>query len=55
MDTNQIKLDLLLVLILNIKMIFLGLGSSNFYEKIETNSTASKKQQDQEGDYWDSF
>ena len=34
---------------------FLGLGSSNFYEKIETNSTASKKQQDQEGDYWDSF
>ena len=35
--------------------LFLGLGNSNFYEKIETNSTASKKQQDQEGDYWDSF
>ena len=35
--------------------LFLGLGTSNFYEKIETNNTASKKQQDQEGDYWDSF
>ena len=34
---------------------FLGIGNSNFYEKIETNSTASKKQQDQEGDYWDLF
>ena len=33
----------------------LGLGNSNFYEKIETNSTASARQQAQEGDYWDSF
>ena len=34
---------------------YLGLGNSNFYEKIETNSTASARQQAQEGDYWDSF
>ncbi len=34
---------------------FLGLGNSNFYEKIETNSTASTRQQAQEGNYWDSF
>jgi len=34
---------------------FLGLGTSNFYEKIETNSTASARQQSQEGNYWDSF
>ena len=34
---------------------FLGVGNSNFYEKIETNSTASARQQAQEGDYWDSF
>ncbi len=34
---------------------FLGIGSSNFYEKIETNNTASLRQQSQEGDYWDSF
>ena len=34
---------------------FLGLATSNFYEKIETNSTASARQQSQEGNYWDSF
>ena len=33
----------------------LGIGSSNFYEVIETNSSASKRQRDQEGNYWDSF
>jgi outer membrane protein insertion porin family len=33
----------------------LGLGSSNFYEVIETNSSASQSQQDQKGNYWDSF
>ena len=33
----------------------LGIGTSNFYEKIETNSTASTRQKKQEGDYWDSF
>ena len=33
----------------------LGLNTSNFYEKIETNSTASAQQQSQEGNYWDSF
>ena len=34
---------------------FLGLSNSNFYEVIETNSTASAQQQAQEGNYWDSF
>jgi outer membrane protein insertion porin family len=34
---------------------YLGLNSSNFYEIIETNSTASAQQQSQEGNYWDSF
>ena len=34
---------------------YLGLGTSNFIEKIETNSTASAQQQSQQGDYWDSF
>ena len=34
---------------------YLGLNSSNFYETIETNSTASDQQQSQEGNYWDSF
>ena len=33
----------------------LGLGNSNFYEKIETDSTASSLQKKQEGNYWDSF
>ena len=34
---------------------YIGLNSSNFYEVIETNSTASSQQQSQEGNYWDSF
>ena len=33
--------------------LYLGVGSANFYEKIQTNSTASKRQQAQEGNYWD--
>ena len=33
----------------------LGIGTSNFYEVIKTNDTASKAQQDQEGNYWDTF
>ena len=33
----------------------LGIGTSNFYEKIETDSTASDRQKKQEGNYWDSF
>ena len=32
-----------------------GLGNSNYYEKIDTDSTASAKQKSQEGNYWDSF
>ena len=35
--------------------LFLNIGTSNFYEKIETDSTASVRQKKQEGDYWDSF
>ena len=35
--------------------LFIGLNNSHFYEVIETNSTASKQQQTQEGNYWDSF
>ncbi len=35
--------------------LFLGLGSSSYYEKIETDSTASARQKNQEGDYWDTF
>ena len=34
---------------------YLGLNNSNFYEVIETDSTASVQQQAQEGNYWDSF
>ena len=34
---------------------YLGFNNSNFYEQIETNSTASAQQQSQEGNYWDSF
>jgi outer membrane protein insertion porin family len=30
-------------------------GSSNFYEKIETDSSASNNMKKQEGNYWDSF
>ena len=33
----------------------LGLATSNFYERISTDSTASTRQQEQEGNYWDSF
>lgn len=33
----------------------IGMGNSNFYETIKTNSTASTRQQAQEGNYWDSF
>ena len=33
----------------------LGLGNSNYYEKIETDSTASSLQKKQQGNYWDSF
>ena len=32
-----------------------GIGSSNYYEKISTNSSASTRQQNQAGNYWDSF
>ena len=35
--------------------LFLGLGTSSYYEKIETDSTASTRQKKQEGDYWDTF
>ena len=33
----------------------LGIGTSNYFEKIETNSTASARQKKQEGNYYDSF
>ena len=33
----------------------LGIGTSNYYEKISTNSSASARQQQQKGHYWDSF
>ncbi len=33
----------------------IGVGSSNYYEKISTDSTASDRQQKQKGHYWDSF
>ncbi len=33
----------------------LGLSTRSFYEDIETNSTASTKQQSQAGTYWDTF
>lgn len=32
-----------------------GIGASNYYEKISTNSSASTRQKKQEGNYWDSF
>ena len=35
--------------------LFLGLGNTNFYETIETNSTASARQKAQAGNYWDSI
>ena len=34
---------------------FVKLGNSNYYEKIETDNTASARQKKQEGDYIDSF
>ena len=33
----------------------LGVATSNYFEKIETNSTASARQKKQEGNYYDSF
>ena len=33
----------------------IGLSTRSFYEKIETDSTASVRQQSQEGNYWDTF
>ena len=33
----------------------LGLSTRSFYEKIHTDSTASSRQQSQEGNYWDTF
>ena len=33
----------------------LGIFTRSFYEKIETDSTASARQKKQEGDYWDTF
>ena len=35
--------------------LFLGLGSTNFYESIETNSSASTRQKAQAGNYWDTM
>ena len=32
-----------------------GLSTTSFYEKIETDSTASARQKKQEGNYWDTF
>ena len=33
----------------------IGIGNSHFYEKIETDATASARQKTQNGNYWDSF
>jgi len=33
----------------------LGIGSSNYYQNIETDSTASESRKKQRGDYWDSY
>ena len=35
--------------------LFFGFSTSSFFEKIETNSTASTRQKSQEGNYFDSF
>ena len=32
-----------------------GIGTSSFYEEIDTNSTASARQKEQSGNYWDTF
>ena len=34
---------------------FLGISTDSFYEKIETDATASLRQKSQEGNYWDTF
>ena len=34
---------------------YVGINNSNYYEVIETNSTASAQQQSQAGNYWDTF
>ena len=34
---------------------YLGVSTRSFYEKIETDATASARQQSQEGNYWDTF
>ncbi len=34
---------------------YLGIGQNSFYERIETNSTASARQKAQKGNYWDTF
>jgi len=35
--------------------LFIGLGTSNYYQNIETDLTASDAQKKQRGDYWDSY
>ncbi len=35
--------------------VFIGLGQDSYYEKIETNSSASTRQKSQSGNYWDTF
>ncbi len=35
--------------------LFIGLGQDSYYEKIETNSSASARQKSQAGNYWDTF
>jgi len=35
--------------------VFIGLGQDSYYEKIETNSSASTRQKSQAGNYWDTF
>ena len=35
--------------------VFIGLGQDSYYEKIETNSSASTRQRSQAGNYWDTF
>ena len=38
-----------------LKNLNFGLGTSSYYESIETDSTASTRQKKMEGDYWDTF
>ena len=35
--------------------LFLGIGQDSYFEKIETNSTASSRQKAQAGNFWDTF